>query len=123
MSQNAEYLYDFNEDTLYLYKDVKVYSSIEVGEGIVLDLNKNFDTVALEVFHASKILSDLSKKRITKKLLSSIKKADLYSENKYGLMITYFKILLGKTVLEEKLSIQDLKYKSPVLAAPKFRDS
>ncbi len=117
--KRSEYFYDFREDNLYLYKEKKAYGSIEFGENIVIDFDKNLNIVALEFFNASKVLSALSGKKITKKSLSTIKETSLISERKGGLVIAFFTIKMSEFAIEEKLSLQDIKYKSPVLVACK----
>ncbi len=112
----SEFLYDYDEDLLYVYRQVKSYGSIEWGENIIIDFDKKLNITALEFFNASKILSALTGKKITKKLLSTIKKASLVSEKKGGLVIAYYQIWLEKEKINEKLSLQDINYKSPVLA-------
>ena len=115
----AEHFYDYDDDNLYIYREKKSHGSIEFGENIIIDFDKALNIVALEFFSASKALSDLTGKRVTKKLLARIKKASLDSERKGGLIIAFFKIALGERVIEEKLNLQDIKYKSPVLAIAK----
>jgi hypothetical protein len=85
----------------------------------VIDFDRDLNIVALEFFNASKALSQLAKERITKKMLAGIKNASLISERKGGLITAFFKIGLIEKTIEEKLNMQDIKYKSPVLALAK----
>jgi len=115
----AEYFYDYGEDNLYLYREKKSYGSIEFGEDIIIDFDKNLNIVAVEFLNASKILTMLTGKKITKKELGTIKETDLLSERKGGLIIAFFKLVMEKLSIEERLSLQDIKYKSPALAVCK----
>ena len=113
----AEFMYDSRSDDLYIYGAQKSHGSIELGENIIIDFDANMNVVALEFLDASKALGYLTGKRITKKFLKTIKNAGFYSERKGGLSFTFFKIVFADNKsISEKLTMQDLKYKSPVLA-------
>jgi len=112
-----DFLYEYNEDTLYLYKDTKTYGSIEFGEDVVVDFDKQMNVVALEFFQASKTLSYLTNNKITKKMLEKIKEVKLVSENKGRIIKAMFQIKMDTIEIKDKLILQDSNYKSPVLAA------
>jgi len=66
--------YDAEEDLLYLYNEnKKSKGSIEFGD-LIVDLEKQGTIVGLEIFEASKYLSELTNKKITKEILDKMQK-------------------------------------------------
>ncbi len=115
--KKTDYFYDAKEDNLYIYKDDNSFGSVELGSDIVIDVNKNLDIIALEFFNASKVLARLTGKKLTKKNLSGIKNAKLISSRVNNLILGYYKLeLQNEKVISDKITMQDFKYKSPVLA-------
>jgi uncharacterized protein YuzE len=115
--KKIDYFYDYNEDNLYIYKDIKSYGSLEFGDSIILDVDKNLDIIAIEFLNASKIISTLTGNKVTKKVLSNLKEAKIQTQKSGQIMITTFKLKISETeFIEDKISIPNIKYKSPVLA-------
>ncbi|MFH0929098.1 MAG: DUF2283 domain-containing protein [Candidatus Aenigmatarchaeota archaeon] len=68
--------YDYENDILFLYKDGKVKDSMQMDD-FVIDYSFDGNIVGIEIMDVSKMLRKLYKKRITKKLLKSIKNAEI----------------------------------------------
>ena len=116
MQEKFKLNYDFDEDLLYMYSDSKKSSgSIEFGD-LVIDLQKNGSVAGLEVFGASKYFSELTNKKITKNDLSKIEKAELSMSTKNGTVIIKVLLPLDGENVPATIAIQDMNYKSPVLA-------
>ena len=65
--------YDEEEDILDIqFSDKKYWKSIELPNGVVLDISEDGDVIALEILKASKVLSSQGKKVIEAAKLSSI---------------------------------------------------
>jgi uncharacterized protein YuzE len=66
-----EHWYDEEEDILGIHiKEGDYWKSLELSNGIVIDISKSGDIVGMEIFKASKIFSgDL--RRVISRLLSS----------------------------------------------------
>lgn len=76
--------YDAEEDLLYLYSPgKKSKGSIELGE-LVVDLEKGGNVVGLEIFNASRYLSDLTNRKITKENLKKIERAEFSFSTRKG---------------------------------------
>lgn len=113
----VECSYDYGEDLLYLrQRDQKSYGSVELGSDIVIDFDNKLNIVALEFFNASKVLGDLVGKRVSKKLLREVKNADFYTMKRGGLVLVVFRLEVSNVRFEGRLNMQDIGYKSPVLA-------
>lgn len=108
--------YDFEEDLLFIYNPkVKSKGSIEFGE-LIIDLEKQGRIVGLEIFNASKYLSELTNKKITKSQLKKIDKASLTVTEKKGTIIIKIVISLEKEKVPATIAIQDFQYQSPITA-------
>ncbi len=113
----VECSYDYGEDLFYLrQRDQKSYGSVELGSDIVIDLDNKLNIVALEFFNASRVLGDLVGRRVSKKLLREVKNADFYTMKRGGLVLVVFRLEVSNVRLEGRLNMQDIGYKSPVLA-------
>ena len=65
--------YDEEEDILDIqFSDKKYWKSIELPNGVVLDISEDGDVIAMEILKASKVLSYQGKKVIEAAKLSSI---------------------------------------------------
>ena len=108
--------YDFDADLLYCY-DGKRHSkgSIELGS-LVIDFEKQGAVVGLEVFDASGYLSELTNRKVTKKALQNITKAQFSSTEKKGTLILKLILPLEKENVPATIAIQDMLYRSPLLA-------
>ncbi len=108
--------YDFEEDLLYLYNEnKKSKGSIELGE-LIVDLEKKGEVVGLEIFEASKYLSELTNKKISKESLKKIEKASISFISKKGTILIKILLPIKKTEIPATIAIQNIKYKSPVTA-------
>jgi uncharacterized protein YuzE len=59
--------YDVQNDTLFIYmEDYDYKKSIRMDKDFILDLDKNFDPVALEILHASKVFNINNKFHLTR---------------------------------------------------------
>ncbi len=110
--------YDSREDVLYLYSEKgKVKESIELSKDIVIDLDKNDNLVAIEIFNAHKFLHTLNEE-ITKNMLSELKETKLklvkYSDY---LIITLIFNYKGKTIIEKLPALSTEQYESPLIAS------
>jgi len=108
--------YDFDEDLLYFYNESKKSSgSIELGE-IIVDLEKKGEIVGLEMFGASKYLSELTNKKISKESLKKMQKADFSFMAKKGTTIIKICLMIEKEQVPATIAIQNMHYKSPITA-------
>ena len=74
--------YDEKSDALYVrLSSKKVYSTVELSSNVAVDVNANGNPAGVELLSASKVISDLFNKRISRKkvgeLLCSIREKDL----------------------------------------------
>lgn len=66
-----EHWYDKDEDMLGIHiKDGEYWKSLELPNGIVIDISKNGDIIGMEIFKASKIFSG-DVKKVIDNILSS----------------------------------------------------
>jgi len=108
--------YDSEEDLLYLYNEnKKSKGSVEFGD-LIVDLEKKGEIVGLEIFDASKYLSQLTNKKITKSVLKKIEKAGFSFTEKKGTIIIKIVLPIEKEKVPATIAIQNLRYKSPALA-------
>ena len=116
MSSKFRVDYDFEEDLLYLYnEDKKSKGSIEFGE-LIVDLQKRGEIVGLEIFEASKYLSELTNKKISKEGLKKIEKAAFSFSTKKGTTIIKIMLPLEKEQVPATIAIQNMHYRSPIMA-------
>ncbi|MFH1588817.1 MAG: DUF2283 domain-containing protein [Candidatus Diapherotrites archaeon] len=107
--------YDFQEDLLYLYDEKKKSSgSIELGD-LVIDLNKG-EIVGLEIFNASKYLSSLTNKKITKTDLRKIRKPLVSFTPQKGIILIKLILSIEKQKIPASIAVQDFSYQSPAVA-------
>lgn len=115
MLNEFKFDYDPEEDLLYIYdENKKSKGSVEFAD-LIIDLDKNQNVVALEIFDASRYLSYLTNRRITKKQLKEIEKATLYFSVKKGLILIKFFLPLKKERIPVPIMIQNMHYHSPSL--------
>lgn len=115
MSNKFKFDYDEEEDLLYIYNEnKKSKGSIEFGD-LIVDLDKNQNVVGLEIFDASKYLSYLTNKRITKKQLKKIETASLFFSVEKGFILIKFVLPLNKERIPVPIMIQNMHYRSPSL--------
>ncbi len=108
--------YDFDEDLLYLYNSGKKASgSIELGD-LVIDLEKRGEVVGLEFFNASKYLSNLTNKKITKSLLKKIRAPLISFTPQKGTILIKLVFLIKEQKIPATIAIQNMNYSSPTLS-------
>lgn len=106
--------YSFEDDLLYLYNENKKSNgSIEFGD-LIVDLEKKGEVVGLEIFDASKYLSELTNKKITKQNLKRIEKAYFSFTSKKGTILIKIILPIKKEKIPATIAIQNIHYKSPV---------
>ncbi len=116
MSSKFKIDYDVEEDLLYIYNENKKSSgSIEFGD-LIVDLEKKGSVVGLEIFGASNYLSELTNKKITKKDLEKMENAVFSFTTRKGTIIIKVMLPLKKEHVPATIAVQDMHYKSPVLA-------
>ncbi|MBN2127086.1 MAG: DUF2283 domain-containing protein, partial [Candidatus Diapherotrites archaeon] len=104
--------YDFQEDLLYLYnKSKKSKGSIELGE-LIIDLEKKGEIVGLEIFNASKYLSNLTNKKITKSDLKKIKPPVISFTPLNGVILIKLIFSIEKEKILATIAIQNMNYSS-----------
>ncbi|HLC79672.1 MAG TPA: DUF2283 domain-containing protein [archaeon] len=107
--------YDYENDNLYLYSEKnKSKGSVELGE-LVVDFTANGDIVGLEMFEASKYLSEITNRKLAKTALGKITSANISFMKKRGTTIIKIVLPLEKE-LHATIAIQNMNYKSPVMA-------
>ena len=75
--KNFKVSYDEDSDIIAFYNmGNNVSQSIEISEGVILDIDKEGKILALELFDALEFFSSMNSK-ITKEFLSNIKSAEL----------------------------------------------
>jgi len=108
--------YDSENDMLYLYNSgKKSKGSIEFGE-LVIDLEKKGEITGIEIFDASKYLSELTSKKISKKTLMELENASFTCSARKGTVIIKITLKTHEEKILAPLAIQDLNYKRSLIA-------
>lgn len=119
MLNKFKFDYDTENDLLYLYNPKKKSKgSIEFGE-LIIDLEKKGGIAGIEIFDASKYLSELTNKKITKKALKNLEKASLSYSVKKGTVMIRIILKIEKEEILAPVAIQNMHYKSPIMAFAK----
>ena len=109
--------YDDEYDILFIYNKVKRSSQgIEWGD-IDLSYDKMGKLVNLELNNASKLLSNLTKRNVSKALLKKISDCKLETKERGGILYINFKLLFeGKGIkpIEDTLPVKSINHRSPV---------
>ena len=109
--------YDDEYDILLIYDKVKRSShGIEWGD-IDVSYDKAGKLVNLELNNASKLLSNLTKKKVTKTTLKKIDECKLDTKEKGGILYINFKLFFedkGIKPIEDTLPIKSINHISPV---------
>ena len=109
--------YDDEYDILFIYDKVKRSShGIEWGD-IDLSYDKMGKLVNLELNNASKLLSNLTKKKVTRAALKKISECKLDTMEKNGLLYINFKFLFKNNKIkpiEDTLTVKSIINDSPV---------
>lgn len=116
MLNKFKFDYDFKEDLLFVFDESrKSKGSIEFGD-LVVDLEKTWNIVGLEIFNASEYLSELTNKKITKEALKEIEGAVMDFTVKKGTTIIKLILPIKKEKIPATIAIQNMNYRSPVTA-------
>ena len=93
MAEKIVATYDKEFDTLYLYREgVKAKGAVEIGDFIVEFTDQLNKAVAVEILNATRVLTDLSGKRVTKEMLSEVTKASIKTIHKPGAVYVAYSI-------------------------------
>lgn len=105
--------YDRGEDLLYIYNPAKKSKgSVEFGE-LVVDLEKEGGIAGLEIFGASKYLSELTNRKITKESIGRMDGAKISLSTGKGTTVIRILLLLEKEEVPAAIAIQNVNYRSP----------
>ena len=108
--------YDLEEDLLYLYNEnKKSRGGIEFGD-LIIDLEGRGEIVGVEIFGASKYLSELTNKKITKGNLKKIQRAAFSFSIKRGIIVIKIVLPIDKEEVPATIAIQNMHYRSPTTA-------
>ena len=119
MSSKFRFDYDAENDLLYLYNPAKKSKgSIEFGE-LIIDLEKKGEIVGLEILEASKYLSELTGRKITKTALKNLENASVSHSARNGTVMIKIMLKIEKEEILAPVAIQDMHYKSPIMAFAK----
>lgn len=116
MIRKFKFDYDAKEDLLLAYNpDKKSHGAVDFGD-LVVDMEKRGEIVALEFYDASKYLSDLTNKKISKSELKKIQKATLTFVKKKGTIIIKIALPIDKEKVPATITVPSLHYRSPATA-------
>lgn len=108
--------YDFVEDLFFLYnEEKKSKGSVEFGD-LVVDVGADCSIVGMEIFEASKYLSGLTNKRITKETLSRARNASFSFTRKKGTVLVKIVLPIDNERVPATIAIPSVGYTSPALA-------
>jgi len=111
--------YDLEEDLLFLYdENRKSQGSVEFGD-LIVDLEREGKICGLELFEASKYLTDLTGRKIGREDLEKIQKAKISIIEKKGTTIIKMILIIEQEAIPASIAIQNIHYKSPILAKAK----
>ena len=116
MSNKFKTDYDSEEDLLYLYNDGKKASGSIEFDDLVVDLEKKGEIVGLEIFGASKYLSELTGKKISKSDLQKIEETEFSFTAKKGTIIIKIALPIENMLVPAAIAVQNMRYKSPAIA-------
>lgn len=110
--------YDKENDLLFLYRKQRSKGSVEIGS-LVIDISDDGRIVGLEIFDASRVLSDVTGMKVTKSMLDSVKTASLKVTYRPDSILI---AILLKTLQEKEISarlypIPRIGASSPEMAA------
>lgn len=114
-----KFSYDEEYDTLAIYSQVKRASyGMEWGD-IDISYDSKGNLVSLQFNNASRLLSNLTKRKVTNKLLKQISDCRMRLKESAGILYVTFKLCFKapSKPLEDTLALKALSYQSPVTAA------
>jgi len=95
----SDFDYDEKNDILYIHKHVKAKGSLNIGD-FVIDISHNGRLAGLEIMNASKTISKFISKRVTKKMLTGIKKAGIHADYEGNAIYVYYMLVLTQKNME-----------------------
>jgi len=98
----SDFDYDEKNDILYIHKKCSAKGSLNIGD-FIIDVSHDGRLAGLEILNASKTISKFISSRITKKMLSEIKKAGIHAEYRGNAMYVYYMLAIS----HRKIEIQD----------------
>jgi len=107
--------YDKENDILFAYDPKrKSYGSIEIGDGIVIDFDKQRKVDAIELISATELLEALTQKKVTKENLDSITSAAMTTKVRRGVEIVLIMLAWANETIEAPLTLPNLRQKMAV---------
>ncbi|MDD9953424.1 MAG: DUF2283 domain-containing protein [Candidatus Woesearchaeota archaeon] len=113
------WLYNYEDDILFIGNPKRTSSeSIEVQDNFHLDIDKNQQLVAVEIWQASRFFKYLGSGNIsTKKLLREIDRVQVHFTNWRNYLILTLVMYKENTAITEKLTIPAYEKMSPLVQA------
>jgi len=105
MVKEAKVDYDEENDILYVYSGEKAKDSLEI-DNFVLDISADNKVVAVEIFNASVFISKLSGIKISKEILSTVKKAMMSFYSSKELFYVFIIIPIKIDGIEREINLQ-----------------
>jgi uncharacterized protein YuzE len=105
MAKEAKVDYDEENDILYVYSGEKAKDSLEI-DNFVLDISADNKVVAVEIFNASVFISKLSGIKISKEILSTVKKAMMSFYSSKELFYVFIIIPIKIDGIEREINLQ-----------------
>lgn len=116
MAGNFSSDYDYRENILYIHStEKKADHSVDLGE-MAVDVDKDGRISGVEIFSASKTLSELTNRKITRQELKKISQVSLTSSPKKGTVLIRVVLQLEKET-SLMMAIQNPKYKSHAIVS------
>jgi uncharacterized protein YuzE len=105
MAKEAKVDYDEENDILYVYIGEKAKDSLEI-DNFVLDISADNKVVGVEIFNASVFIRKLSGSKISKEILSTVKKAmiSFYSGKEFFYVFIILPIKING--IEKEINLQ-----------------
>ncbi|HZX34022.1 MAG TPA: DUF2283 domain-containing protein, partial [archaeon] len=108
--------YDYAEDSLFMYNEKKKSGgSVELGE-LVIDLDRAGNVAALEISGASKYLSELTGRKLSRAQLKKMDEAAITVNAKKGTIIIKIFLPIENEKVPATIAVQNMNYNSPALA-------
>jgi len=105
MKQKTSADYDAGSDSLAIWQvGKKGFGSLEFGD-IIVDFDKRKKVVGIELMSATKLLSALSKRSITREMLGQVKECSLSVRETGTMLIVQVKLVLLDEVIDESIPI------------------
>jgi uncharacterized protein YuzE len=108
--------FDEKEDLLFIYNPKKKSKgSAELGE-LIIDFGIDGGIAGLEIFEASKYLSELTGRKISIEQLKEVENAGMTVNEKKGTLIIKIILAIENEKVPATIAVQNMHYKSPILA-------